>query len=145
VGTDCSGLEAPLLALRRLGFSNINHKFSSEIDDKVRAVLSANFHPEVLYRDIRDRDPHSTAEVDLYVAGFPCQPFSSSGSRHGFLDPDGRGTVFRHIYGYIRAKEPPHLYWRTCPDYSLCKVEHASTTSLVPYGACEFTMCIGMC
>jgi site-specific DNA-cytosine methylase len=115
VGTDCSGLEAPLLALRKLGFSNIKHMFSSEVDDKVRAVLLANFHPEVLYRDIRDRDPHSTAEVDVYVAGFPCQPFSSSGSRYGFLDPDGRGTVFRYIYGYIRAKEPTTFVLENVP------------------------------
>ena len=42
VGTDCSGLEVPLLALRALGISH-RHVFSCEIKAKTRRYVEMNF------------------------------------------------------------------------------------------------------
>ena len=48
VGTDCSGLEAPLLSLRALGVPH-RHVFSSEIDARKRKFIETNFaHDSVL-------------------------------------------------------------------------------------------------
>jgi site-specific DNA-cytosine methylase len=105
VGTDCSGLEAPLLALRRLAVP-FRHRFASEINSCARRVLLANFAPDYLYHDVTMRSVRRVPKVDLYIAGFPCQPFSSSGSKGGFLDFEGRGTIFREIFAYIKHHRP---------------------------------------
>ena len=42
VGTDCSGIEAPIQALCNLGIK-FDHLFSSEIDDVVRQTIQAIF------------------------------------------------------------------------------------------------------
>ena len=49
------------------------------------------------------------SRVELYVAGFPCQPFSSSGSREGTEDKLGRGSIFKYIFRYI-SKRRPRVY-----------------------------------
>ena len=44
VGTDCSGMEAPIQALRNLGIA-FKHEFSSDTDPACRATISENFPP----------------------------------------------------------------------------------------------------
>jgi DNA (cytosine-5)-methyltransferase 1 len=105
VGTDCSGLEAPLLALDRMRIE-VKHCFASEKDTLAKATLLANFKPRVFYNDLRRRSVRRVPRVDLYVAGFPCQSFSAQGARSGFADKHGRGTIFRYIYRYIRKRDP---------------------------------------
>ena len=76
VGTDCSGLDAPIQALKLMNVK-IDHKFASDIDPKCRDTISANGAPGVMYEDMTARDNTTAPKVDLYVAGFSCQPFSS--------------------------------------------------------------------
>ena len=112
VGTDCSGIEAPIQALRWLGIEH-EHVFSSETDKSCIASIKANYSPNVLFGDpssptpdgdIVTRDAESVPYCDLYVAGFPCQPFSVGGARRGLVDQ--RGTVFEGCLRYIRGKRP---------------------------------------
>jgi DNA (cytosine-5)-methyltransferase 1 len=52
----------------------------------------------------RDNSAPSTPAVDIYVAGFPCQPFSAAGLQKGFKDK--RGMVFYGCADYIDSKRP---------------------------------------
>ena len=99
VGTDCSGLEVPLLALRALGISH-QHVFSCEIKAKTRRYIEMNFGRGTdvyaasmfeVYPDMLRRDNARVPEHDLYVCGFPCQPFSSlNGKSSGFREKQAR-------------------------------------------------------
>ena len=55
VGTDCSGIEAPIQALKNLGIP-FKHVFSSDIDPYCRESILANYDPDILYDDMTTRD-----------------------------------------------------------------------------------------
>ena len=101
IGTDCSGIEAPIQALKQLKIPFI-HKWSCEIDKYTRESIKANYSPEVLYEDIKKK--RKLPNVDIYVCGFPCQTFSMAGKREGMNDP--RGTIFYHCVKAIRQSQP---------------------------------------
>lgn len=86
IGTDCSGIEAPIQALKQLGIP-FQHKWSCEIDKFARQSILANYQPEILYEDITKRDHSQLPDVDIYVCGFPCQSFSLMGKKLGTNDP----------------------------------------------------------
>jgi len=97
VGTDCSGIEAPIQALKNMNIE-FEHVFSCEIDEFARKSILANYNPKVLYEDItKEKQNH---KLDLYVSGFPCQPFSLAGRRTGTNDP--RGNVFDYCIKNIK-------------------------------------------
>lgn len=101
VGTDCSGIEAPIQALNKLGIS-YEHMFSSEIDKHARLSILANYDPGVLFEDMTKN--RTLPKLDLYVCGFSCQPFSMAGSRKGSEDP--RGNLFIHCIKTIKQTRP---------------------------------------
>ena len=106
VGTDCSGIEAPIQALRQLKIVH-SHVFSSDIDPYVIQSIKANYDPRIIYGDITKRDATRVPDIDLYVAGFPCQPFSMAGDRGGFGDK--RGNVFWSCLDVIKTKQPTYF------------------------------------
>ena len=103
IGTDCSGIEAPIQALDKLKIKYI-HSFSSDIDEYVRKSIKANYKPKKLYSDMRLRDINKVPKVDIYVCGFPCQSFSMIGNRLGVKD--NRGKIIYHCIKYINKKKP---------------------------------------
>jgi DNA (cytosine-5)-methyltransferase 1 len=98
-------METPAMALQRLGVS-VDHAFACDVNNKARMTIMANFPPRVFYDDLTTRENATAPKVDLYVAGFPCQPFSSEGLQQGFGDKAGRGTIFFRVREYIEAQEP---------------------------------------
>ena len=93
IGTDCSGMEAPIQAMRNLKLE-FAHVFSCESDLHARKTIGANFPPMVFYSDITSRiNDETVPETDVYVAGFPCQPFSSAGLGLGFDGQRNRGKI----------------------------------------------------
>ena len=105
VGTDCSGIEAPIQALELLQVP-YDHLFSSEINPRVRKIAERNYAPKKYYTDITKRNHEELPKLDLYIAGFPCQPFSTLGKHQGFDDQKGRGTIFFECYNTIIATDP---------------------------------------
>ncbi len=104
IGTDCSGIEAPLEALRQL---RIPYKqlWRCEIDKYARLSASANYpEPDKIYEDILNRNHKELPHVDIYVCGFPCQSFSSAGKRLGTSDP--RASVISEMVASIKASKP---------------------------------------
>jgi DNA (cytosine-5)-methyltransferase 1 len=104
VGTDFSGIGSPEAALRRL---NLPHKnvFACEIDKFAKESYLELNNPDTFYEDITTRNHSEVEQLDLYVAGFPCQAFSYAGKRKGFAD-ETRGTLFFDVAEFIRVNQP---------------------------------------
>lgn len=106
IGTDCSGMEAPIEALKQLNIP-YHHVFSCDIDKYCRETIHANHTPDILFHDMFGRDLDQIPDIDLYVCGFPCQPFTTAGDRQGFLDK--RGSIFWKCIEVIRHKRPKYF------------------------------------
>ena len=103
VGTDCSGIEAPIQAFENLDVE-FKHVFSSDKDPHVQQMVRANFAGHHIYEDLTKRDHAQVPDCDVYVAGWPCQGNSSAGKRKGFAD--ARSQVFHSVVAYIRCHQP---------------------------------------
>lgn len=103
VGTDFSGIGSPEAALKRLGIPHENI-FACDIDKYAKASFLQNNSPNKFYDDITTRDYSEVPQLDLYVAGFPCQSFSMAGKRGGF--DDVRGTLFFNVAEFIKVNQP---------------------------------------
>jgi len=96
----------------RIGFENACRKLkiesecilSSEIKTHAIDTYGKNFKDHNLIGDITKLKASEIPNFDILLAGFPCQSFSSAGSRRGFLDT--RGTLFFEIERILKAKKP---------------------------------------
>jgi len=77
---------------------------TSEIKPYAVKTLNHNFGHEFLAGDIFEIRNEFIPDFDFLLGGFPCQPFSASGKRQGFLDT--RGTLFFEIERILREKKP---------------------------------------
>lgn len=130
IATMCSGTESPLLFLQMLAEAldargetplRVKHHFSAEIDATKQAYIERNFHPPILFRDVRqlgdeDATTATTAygaeeeipgDLDVLVAGFVCKDLSSLNSRKKTVDDQGEtGDTWRAIYYYVKRFQP---------------------------------------
>lgn len=130
IATMCSGTESPLLFLQMLAEAldargetplRVKHHFSAEIDATKQAYIERNFHPPILFRDVRqlgDEDAttattaygaeeESPGDLDVLVAGFVCKDLSSLNSRKRTVDDQGEtGDTWRAIYYYVKRFQP---------------------------------------
>lgn len=90
-------------AFKKAGF-NTQCVMTSEIKSYAVKTLHKNFNHEYLVGDISKVNNNDIPDFDFLLAGFPCQPFSVSGNRHGFSDT--RGTLFFEIERILEAKRP---------------------------------------
>lgn len=101
-----AGLGGFRLALERLGHECV---FASEIDRNLRKVYDENF-PDgpPIQGDIREAK-RRVPEHEILCAGFPCQPFSKSGSQEGIKDQTS-GTLFHEILEILKTHEPKYVF-----------------------------------
>jgi DNA (cytosine-5)-methyltransferase 1 len=103
IGTDFSGIGAPEMALKYLGI-DFESVFACEIDKYARKSFEQLHAPKTFYNDITTRNHSKVDQLDLYVAGFPCQSFSMAGKRKGFEET--RGTLFFNVAEFIKENQP---------------------------------------
>lgn len=108
--TLCSGIGAPEVAAHRLGMPPV---FCSEIEPFPCAVLAHRWPDVPNYGDMMKwRDwPHH--DLDLLIAGTPCQAFSVAGLRQG-LD-DARGNLTLEFARYADHVRPRFVLWENVP------------------------------
>ena len=103
--TDFSGLGTPSLALDVLGIAS-TFVAASEISPKLRDVIVEHFKPLAMHDSFAVEAAPSPGSVDLYVAGPPCQDFSSAGLQAGTAGSRGclyEQAVARIIFLLCRA------------------------------------------
>ncbi len=94
-----------------LGFEQAGFEiaWANDIDAEACKTYRHNFPNTYLIEgDVRDIDPRTLPDIDVLVAGFPCQPFSIMGYRRGFKDP--RGNLFFEISRFIDIKRPKVVF-----------------------------------
>lgn len=91
--------------------------FASEWDKDCRKTYEENFsesNPSLFddettfAGDITKVDPSAIPDHDILCAGFPCQPFSQAGKKHGF--DDTRGTLFFNVASIVKEKQPKAIF-----------------------------------
>lgn len=96
----CSGIGGFRAGLKHCGWS-----CQLAIDKSSDAVLIHNrAFGNSANSDITDIQPSDLPDCSIWVAGFPCQPFSTSGNRLGFSHEEG--NVFDQIIRLMTAKKP---------------------------------------
>lgn len=110
LATLCSGIGAPEVAAKRLGWECL---WSAEIDPQASAVLAFH-HPEsVNLGDITKIDGRELERPDVLVFGTPCQSFSVAGRRAGMDDP--RGVLAFVALGIVDRVRPTWFILENVP------------------------------
>ena len=79
--------------------------FTSEIDKFAQKTYKANFLAHDVHGDIREIESEDIPSHDVLLAGFPCQPFSAAGLKHGFMCQT-QGTLFFEIARILEHHRP---------------------------------------
>ena len=86
--------------------------YANEYDRKAAETFDANNLVKTDCRDIHEVQAHDVPDVDIILAGFPCQAFSIDGKRQGFHDEKGRGVLFLRLRASLRRKNHGWCFWR---------------------------------
>ncbi len=107
-----AGIGGIRIGLEQAGFLNV---FSNDFDKNCKITYDTNFKGrngggELLLRDIRHISNKDIPQCDILAGGFPCQPFSIAGYRHGFQDEKNRGNLFFDIIRIVKSKKPQVVF-----------------------------------
>jgi len=89
-----------------VGYSEVD-KYACELYDLNHKDEAGNNIKN--YGDITKINPEELPDFDMFMGGFPCQPFSTAGMQKGIDDPYGRGTLFQHIMRVCNVKKPKYI------------------------------------
>lgn len=107
IGTDCSGADAPIWALKALGVPH-EHVFSCDIKACVRAFIQSSSAPTgPIFTDMLTRPLEDLPDMDVYVCGFPCTPFSSLRRHSTRLLGEPAAKPFFKVVEVLRHRPPP--------------------------------------
>lgn len=111
--TVCSGIEAPSVAWKHLGWKA---EWFSEIDQFPSSVLSHHYPNVPNLGDmtkLKDNDIFKERRIDLLCGGTPCQSFSLAGLRKGLDDP--RGNLALTFLSIVEELKPRWVIWENVP------------------------------
>ena len=100
------GMSCGRIALDQLGIP-VETYYASEIDKYAIQVSQANYPDIIQVGDICDLDPNDFMDVDLMLAGSPCQGFSFAGKQLAFDDP--RSALFFEFIRLLKAIKPKYF------------------------------------
>ena len=106
IGTDCSGAEAPIWALRAMGVK-FTHVFSCDWSADVRAFITSTSPPAgPIFEDMLKRNMADVPELDVYVCGFPCTPYSLLRRHKTKLMREPAAKPFWKVLELLRERKP---------------------------------------
>ena len=100
------GMSCGRLALDRLGIK-IDKYYASEIDKYAIQVASANYPDTIQIGDVCDVKGEDYPDIDLILAGSPCQGFSFAGKQLAFDDP--RSALFFEFVRVLKEVNPKYF------------------------------------
>ena len=100
------GMSCGRLALDRLGIK-IDKYYASEIDKYAIEVSSANYPDTIQIGDVCDVKGEDYPDIDLILAGSPCQGFSFAGHQLAFDDP--RSALFFEFVRILKEVNPKYF------------------------------------
>ena len=100
------GMSCGQIALDQLGIK-VNKYYASEIDKYAIAVAKKNYPNTIHVGDITQLDPKDFKNIDLILAGSPCQGFSFAGKQLAFDDP--RSALFFEFIRLLKAIKPKYF------------------------------------
>lgn len=104
------GISCGLTALERAGVK-VNQYFASEIDDNAISISKKNHKDIIRLGDITKWKEWKLPDIDLIIAGSPCQGFSRAGKMLNFKDERSKLFFeFVDILNDIKAKNPNVLF-----------------------------------
>ncbi len=107
----CSGIEAASVAWKPLGWEPVAF---AEIEPFPCAILSYHYPNVPNLGDMTQIDcARFRGQVDILVAGTPCQAFSVAGARRGLEDE--RGNLTLKLVEIANAISPAFLVWENVP------------------------------
>ena len=103
VGSLFSGIGGIDLGFEQAGFEVV---WANDMDAAACKTYRHNFpNTHLIEGDVRDIDPCTLSDIDVLIAGFPCQPFSIIGAKEGF-NHETQGTLFFEIERILKDKKP---------------------------------------
>ena len=100
------GMSCGRLALDRLGIK-VDKYYASEIDKYAIEVSSANYPDIIQIGDVCDVKGEDYPDIDLVLAGSPCQGFSFAGNQLAFDDP--RSALFFEFVRILKEVKPKYF------------------------------------
>tara|TARA_R100001460_G_scaffold90111_1_gene131673 strand:- start:37 stop:1281 length:1245 start_codon:yes stop_codon:yes gene_type:complete len=100
------GMSCGRIALDQLGIP-VDKYYASEIDKYAIQVAQANYPDTIHVGDICNLDPEDYKDIDLILAGSPCQGFSFAGKQLAFDDP--RSALFFEFIRLLKAIKPKYF------------------------------------
>ena len=97
------GMSCGRIALDRLGIA-VDTYYASEIDKYAIEVAQKNYPDTIHVGDVTQLNADDFQDVDLILAGSPCQGFSFAGNQLAFDDP--RSALFFEFIRLLKAIKP---------------------------------------
>ena len=100
------GMSCGQLALQKLGIE-VDTYYASEIDKYAIQVTQANFPKTIQVGDVCKLKAEDYKDIDLILAGSPCQGFSFAGKQLAFDDP--RSALFFEFIRLLKEIKPKYF------------------------------------